>query len=62
MRPLRYVMIETTRSYEVLTLKMRCTVHPLMSGLCHSQLEGPQGTWPLIGKHSCRYTFNSLKY
>lgn len=47
MVPLRSLVIQTTRDYVVLSLKMRCTVQLLMSGLCHPQLEGLQDTWPV---------------
>ncbi len=49
MVPLTSVMIETTHYYQVLTPKKRGTVQMLMSGQCHPQLEGLQGTWPLEG-------------
>lgn len=47
MVPLTSAMTETLDYYEIWTPERRGSVQMLMSGLCHPQLEGLWGTWPL---------------
>lgn len=51
MVPRMSVMLEKLHFRVLWTPKRRGTVQMLMSGHCHPQLEGPQGTWPV--KHIC---------